>query len=212
MLICKFCNRECKNSNSHRNHERLCKKNPTRQKSPFESKEIQDSRKKSNQFIKGTNKPRSKDSIDKQKIKSDLYWSAEKRSDWSLRMKIQAQKNIENHPGSYSYKNFCGRAKKSLYKDEWMHSSWELIVAMWLDKQGIKWTKRVRYFNYEWNGSSRKYFPDFYLEDLDLYLEVKGYETDRDKQKWKNFNNLIILKDKQIKAIREDIFILGQVS
>lgn len=32
MLICKFCERDCPNSNSLRNHERLCKKNPSSQK------------------------------------------------------------------------------------------------------------------------------------------------------------------------------------
>ena len=211
MLICKFCNRECKNNNSLINHERLCKKNPDRQQSPFESKEVQSKRKKSNQYIKGTAQPRSKESLTKQKVKSDLYWSAEKRAEWSVHMKIQAQKNIENHPESYSYKNFCGRAKKSLYKDEWMHSSWELIVAIWLDKQHIKWTKRVRYFDYEWKGEVRKYFPDFYLEELDIYIEVKGYETDIDTQKWKSVDNLIILKDNEIKAIKEDRFTFRQI-
>jgi very-short-patch-repair endonuclease len=30
MLTCKYCEKICKNSNSHRNHERLCPKNPTR--------------------------------------------------------------------------------------------------------------------------------------------------------------------------------------
>lgn len=35
MFICKFCGRECKNDNSLRNHERLCKLNPNRQISPF---------------------------------------------------------------------------------------------------------------------------------------------------------------------------------
>jgi hypothetical protein len=28
--ICKFCSKECKNANSHRNHERLCPSNPER--------------------------------------------------------------------------------------------------------------------------------------------------------------------------------------
>lgn len=28
MLICKHCDKECKNKNSLRNHERLCKENP----------------------------------------------------------------------------------------------------------------------------------------------------------------------------------------
>lgn len=30
MLICKYCGKECKNENSHRNHERLCPSNPNR--------------------------------------------------------------------------------------------------------------------------------------------------------------------------------------
>lgn len=34
-FICKYCGKECKNSNSLRNHERLCKNNPTRQISSF---------------------------------------------------------------------------------------------------------------------------------------------------------------------------------
>lgn len=34
-FICKYCGKVCKNANSLRNHERLCKKNPNRQISPF---------------------------------------------------------------------------------------------------------------------------------------------------------------------------------
>ena len=35
MLICKYCGKECKNANSLRTHEILCKKNPNHQDSPF---------------------------------------------------------------------------------------------------------------------------------------------------------------------------------
>lgn len=35
-MNCKFCNKECKNNNSLRNHERLCKLNPNRQLTTFE--------------------------------------------------------------------------------------------------------------------------------------------------------------------------------
>lgn len=35
MLICKHCGKECKNENSLRSHERLCKENPNRQESNF---------------------------------------------------------------------------------------------------------------------------------------------------------------------------------
>ena len=33
IYICKFCGKECKNLNSLRNHERLCKQNPDKQES-----------------------------------------------------------------------------------------------------------------------------------------------------------------------------------
>lgn len=36
MYKCKFCNKECKNDNSLRNHERLCKQNPDRDLTPYE--------------------------------------------------------------------------------------------------------------------------------------------------------------------------------
>lgn len=37
MLVCKFCNKECKNDNSLRNHERLCKANPDKQVSNMDA-------------------------------------------------------------------------------------------------------------------------------------------------------------------------------
>ena len=43
MFICKFCSKECKNSNSLRNHERLCKFNPARQSLPAKTKSWYDS-------------------------------------------------------------------------------------------------------------------------------------------------------------------------
>lgn len=36
MYNCKYCCKECKNANSLRNHERLCKSNPDRQLTPYE--------------------------------------------------------------------------------------------------------------------------------------------------------------------------------
>jgi len=34
-FVCKFCGKVCKNANSLRNHERLCKENPERQESSW---------------------------------------------------------------------------------------------------------------------------------------------------------------------------------
>ena len=51
------------------------------------------------------------------------------------------------------------------------------------------------------------YFPDFYLPKYKLYIEVKGYETKRDRAKWKNFpKKLLILKNNEIKLIKQNKF------
>jgi hypothetical protein len=42
---------------------------------------------------------------------------------------------------------------------------------------------------------------------LDLYIEVKGYETDRDRAKWKYFpKKLRVIRSKDIKEIRKGCF------
>jgi len=211
MLLCKHCQKECKNENSLRNHSRLCKENSERQKSPFMSEDFKSNRKKSNQYIKaaelGLPKPVLTEETKKRISESHKsLWDDAMRNQWSDRMKIQASKNVENHPESYSYNNFCGRAKKELYNGEWMHSSWETKFAKWCDSNAISWTKKVKYFNYFWEGQERKYFPDFYLKDFDLYVEIKGYETDRDSVKWGVVDNLIVLKHKEITEIDKGIY------
>lgn len=51
--ICRYCGRECKNANSLRNHERLCKENPNRQ--ILVSNFIEWNRKRKDLHIKGEN-------------------------------------------------------------------------------------------------------------------------------------------------------------
>lgn len=53
--ICIFCGKKCKNKNSHRNHERMCKMNPNRNVSYIHTGKWEESvkgHKASNQFIK----------------------------------------------------------------------------------------------------------------------------------------------------------------
>ena len=61
------------------------------------------------------------------------------------------------------------------------------------------------------NNSEHLYFPDFYVKDLDLYIEVKGYETERDKVKWNTCKNkgikLLVLKKNEIYQIKNNNFI-----
>lgn len=116
---------------------------------------------------------------------------------------------VLNNPDSYTSSNVCGRVKVEEYNGEKFHGKWEIEVAKWLDKNNIKWERStITPFNYFWNNGWHLYFPDFYLPELDKFLEVKGYETERDKCKWSVVPNLIVLKNKEINLIKEDKFVL----
>lgn len=171
-------------------------------------------RKRSNQFIKAKelgldNLVVSQETKNKISNKMSLYnknnpWSEERKLNFSKVM----QKAVENNPQSYSSKNVCGRTKMFNFIDSYscktkLNGRWELLVATFLNECNIKWTNIIQQgFKYEWNNKEHLYFPDFYLPELDLYIEVKGYERDRDRCKWKALNNLIIVKQKEIKIIK----------
>ena len=113
---------------------------------------------------------------------------------------------IKNHPESYSSSNVNGRVKHYEYNGFKLDGSWELEVAKYLDSKNIKWEKPSKGFEYEWNNSVHIYFPDFYLPDFDYYIEVKGYQRDRDLYKWKVVDKLIIIKANEIKEIRNNVY------
>jgi predicted nuclease of restriction endonuclease-like RecB superfamily len=72
-----------------------------------------------------------------------------------------------------------------------MDSTWEVAMAERLDALKIKWIRspdmKLPYMTK--SGRKRNYVPDFYLPDIDLYIEVKGYWTDRAKHKMKDICN-----------------------
>ncbi len=106
-------------------------------------------------------------------------------------------------PESYSSSNVCGRALKSMYNGFLMHSSWETLTAKWLDKHSIKWIRVVKGIPYIWKNAEHLYFPDFFLPDYNKYIEVKGYETERDRAKWRAVSNLVIFKQSEITNLDE---------
>jgi hypothetical protein len=56
-----------------------------------------------------------------------------------------------------------------------VQGTWERDFALYLTKEGIKWSRvPVQYLN------TRRYTPDFYCNDFDIYFEVKGFMRDRD--------------------------------
>jgi hypothetical protein len=69
-----------------------------------------------------------------------------------------------------------------------MDSSWEVACATRLDELGINWERdpsmKLPYIDKK--KRKRNYIPDFYLPDIDLYIEVKGYWTAAAKYKMKD--------------------------
>jgi hypothetical protein len=110
---------------------------------------------------------------------------------------------VLNNPDSYTANNVSGRTPIILHNGFKLKGSWEVAVAKWLDNQYIEWTNIIDGIEYEWNGSTHLYYPDFYLPTVGRYIEVKGYERPRDLAKWSVVSGLIVLKQPEIVKIRK---------
>lgn len=93
----------------------------------------------------------------------------------------------------------AGRCKKYKYispiaGEVYLDGTWELAVAKWLDEKEYNWkrnTKRFQYTNLK--GTLSHYVPDFWVNELNSYIEVKGYETALDRCKWSQFKDPLIV-------------------
>lgn len=97
----------------------------------------------------------------------------------------------------------CGGSTKQFikYNDVILDSSWELIVAKSLDENGIRWN-RPTFFRL---SDGRRYTPDFYLLDYNIYLDPKAYRVgygdniEKIKQFESEFQvNCLVLTKKQL--------------
>ncbi len=81
-----------------------------------------------------------------------------------------------------------------------LDSSWEEHLAYRLDSLNIKWCRPKNPIKWiDQKGKIRNYFPDFYLEDYDLYLDPKNpyaFISQQEKVLWlkRNISNLLFLK------------------
>lgn len=212
-FICKYCGKVCKNKNSLVQHEIRCKENPNRiaVKSNFieYNKSVKNGeRKASNQFIKAKELGLPKPEVTKEtRQKLSKVWKGKILPDW-IKEKISAgmQIAVRKYPSSYSSSNVNGRVKKVTYKDTTLDSQWEKDFAKWLDEKRIIWERPNKGFEYSYDGKQHIYYPDFYLPQFDIYIEVKGYKRERDEYKWKSLSNLIVLLSNDIKQIKDGTF------
>lgn len=185
----KFCSNSC--SASYNNKSRKCKPGPNKG-SPNKIK-IGDSslpRKLFNQL-----KPKY---VLYRQLCSEckLYFWSQKKSKTctkECRSKIYSR-TAKNNPKMGGNKNTKahGWYKSNIAGKVWLESSWEYKVAKSLDSSDIKW-ERPKYLKY----GDKKYFPDFYLVDYNVYLDPKNpYLQKQDYQKIqqaRHENNVSIL-------------------
>ena len=67
-----------------------------------------------------------------------------------------------------------------------LRSTYELRVASWLNKKLYNWLYEPNAFYLE--ELDKTYTPDFYLIDLNIWIEVKGFwQSEESKLKWESF-------------------------
>jgi hypothetical protein len=202
MFICKFCNREANTTTSNIQHELYCKSNPNKK---IKTASMGMSGKKgANQYTYGAKM----DDETRNKIReSTIRLNVERWGNPQNRIKhSEAMKRaVANNPEAYTSSN-RGRTKQIIYKGIKFQGSWELTFFKWCEDKNITCERNIEGFAYEWNGT-RTYFPDFYLPSYDSYVEVKGYKTEQDDAKWKQFpKKLLTVVKKDIDNIKKDCY------
>jgi len=120
---------------------------------------------------------------------------------WTEEQKSKLSKSLKGKTGGYregSNKWRGCKEKQSDGKEVFLDSSYEEKFTNILDEFSIYWEKNYKKFQYVFDNKIKNYIPDFYLKDLDLWIEVKGWEKEIDKFKWSHFPY-------KIKIIRKDL-------
>jgi len=199
MFQCKFCESVLANKSGLITHEKACKNNPNKKEKSDKWKLSMKNKKASNQYTKskelGLPKPELSERGRQLIINASLNkpWSEERRLNHSKSMQLA----VKNNPDSYTKNNVCGRVKIVSHKGCNLKGSWELKTAVWLDSLDEEWQNEVNPQPYTFNGKSHMYYPDFYLPNRNVYIEVKGYKTARDTAKWSQFEGKLLIVDKK---------------
>lgn len=105
---------------------------------------------------------------------------------------------LENLSIKQSLNNSGGRCKWFEVSGIKVQGTWERNVAEKFNELNIKWEKVKTYpFEYIKDGKVKRYSPDFYLPEYDVYLEIKGYWWGNDREKM----DLVIKQNPNVKIV-----------
>lgn len=204
MEICEYCQKELKNKIALAAHQRSCKLNPNSKESPFK---ISWKRPWNKGLTKETD---SRILIMSRKSKKTLQekpsFLGRKHSEETLFKMSKSRCKLYKE----GWEPVCGRCKKYDYISPIagkikVDGTWELKVCIYLDQLKVKWERNKRRFEYTRpDGKLASYQPDFFVEDWNLFIEVKGYQTELDEAKWNQFpHKLEVWKKDKIKSLED---------
>ena len=210
ILFCEFCGKSCKNHNSWRNHTRLCKLNPQRQLTTYEKYgEIPGFNNTGRSaWNKGqTAETNSSMAIIKQKLQAK-YQSGELVAYQPMndpKVRLKHKESMQKAYSTYTRRT-PGKFKYGYYKGVWCDSSWELAYLLYCLDHNILVERNKIGFTYIWQDAPHHYFPDFYLPDIESYVEIKGYKSERDVAKIEQFSErLLVLEAAEMQPILDEI-------
>jgi len=209
MFTCSFCEKIINNKGSLINHQNRCQLNPD--KKIFESNFV----KYNEKIKKGEITKKNTNQVTKAKNEGKTYIVSEetrkkigKAHKGKIISKEQREKlsfhrsKILEEMGVGGFKTIKWYKVKNIKGEEFiLRGKWELNVAEILNNNEIYWIRKVYIQYIDSDGIIRTYTPDFYLPNLNRYIEVKGYFSEKDQNKIQrvkkqNDINLILIREK----------------
>lgn len=226
-LLCDKCDKIFKNIGSLKIHKKTCgiEQEKINHICPKCNSYISNSIEKHINYCDGNGTRRQKEAIRKTEIKTSWNKGLTKETSDSLKKISESLKKRYNNPDNIQkhteetkkklskimldrykngWENKAGRCKKIEYDSKIagivkLDGGWELATAKYLDSIGVQWIRNKKRFKY-WNSikeSESTYCPDFFIKDWNKYIEVKGYKTELDEIKWKQFKEELEIWDKE---------------
>jgi hypothetical protein len=207
-LCCVFCSKQIKSVSSYRQHYVRCKDNPNK----IECKPGMGMLGKT-----GWNKGLTKETDERVRINSENAAKVMRKqyAEGIRKIKPMSKENRRKLSERQSLFNTGGKSKWYSVAGQKVQGTYEKKFAESLEEQNIRWEKiktNNHIFSYISDNKEKTYAPDFWLPELSVYVEIKGYWWGDDENKMrtvKNFHqdkNVIIIYGKEkLNYICEDI-------
>lgn len=127
------------------------------------------------------------------------------------KMSISARLNVTKNPELYTGRYNRGYVRPKLCSNGFtVLGGWEEKFVEFCILNKIDVTQPNTGFSYIHNNHELTYHPDFYLPDIDIWIEIKGYKTEKDVSKWASLRGvhnkrLLVIDKKHIHELSEII-------